>query len=302
MRARIKFTKVENIDDVQEGDIIVVPHERGVKRRVLHLAPKTWSKLGLHVTQRNNNEVKAMFGDSEHTVMHVLVDVQHKYCPDAELFPSVTNKIGTPGSLRRPVRAVRIAPFESTASVQTFRKELTADVKASLNYGMLYNSLPEITRVALNEPIIPSKSHRYIGDPDDNPDDPLASRDVVEAVSHISRVIGSSTDSILFADACFLTSLRTRGASIIRAANDATRMFIAKTIIKRESAKVDKSMTVSSSEVTALIAHLRAELAHLQDIRKRWRRFYDAHTGPVSEASEAVAKAAGMKKEDIKWS
>lgn len=303
MRARIKFTKVEDIDDVQEGDIIVVPHERGVKRRVLHLAPKTWSKLGLHVTQRNIDGVRAMFGDPEHTVMHVLVDVYHKYCPDADLFPSVTNKIGTPGSLRRPVRAVRIAPFRSTSSAQQFRNELIEDVKASLDYGMLLDSLPEIARTSANEPDIPSKTYRYSGDPDDGPAGrPLRDRDIDEAVSCISRIRESGTDSVLTAEARFLTSLRSRGASVIRAANDATRMFIAKTIIKRNSAEVDGSMIRTSSEAAALIACLRAELAHLQDIRKRWRRFYDAHTGPVSEASEAAAKAAGMKKEDIKWS
>lgn len=303
MRA-IKFTKVENIDDVREGDIIVVPHERGVKRRVLHLAPKTWSKLGLHVTRRNSGAVKAMFGTTEHTVMHVLVGVQHKYCPDAELFPSVTNRIGTPGSLRRPVRSVRIAPFRSTASAEQFRDELTADVKASLDYGMLLDSLPEIDGIpAVHEPDIPSSRCRYIDDSDANPADPLMDHDIDKVVSHnISMVRGDDMGSVLFADACFLTSLRSRGASIIRAANDATRMFIAKTIVKRRSAEVDGSMARTSSEVSALIARLRAELAHMQDIRRRWKRFYEAHTGPVSEASEAVAKSAGIRKEDIKWS
>lgn len=302
MRAGIKFTKIEHNDDVQEGDIIVVPHERGVKRRVLHLAPSTWSKLGLHATRGQRKYVEAMFGNSEQTMIHVLTLVKKKYCPDEAIFSSVTNKVGTQGVRRQPLCTVKISPLVSIASTTTYRKELREAIKTSLTYDALLCSLPEMLGTDDLRPDIPSASYYRQVYFSEDLKVPLQDNDVSDVFHRIVTYgdDGHYINAELYASACFLTSLKARGASVIRPANDVTRMFIAKMIIKHNSTKLDESIVSSSLKTLTHISKLRKELAHLRNVRKDWKRFF-AHTGPMSEASKALAKATGTKKEDVIW-
>lgn len=301
MRTKIEFTKIEYNDDVQEGDIIVVPHERGVKRRVLHLAPRTWSKLGLRVRRTNTKTVEAMFNNPVQTVLCVVTEVRRMYCPDAAVISSVSNKVGARGDSKRPIRAVRIAPLASTESAFIYENELRKIVETGVTYGMLLDvGLPELMTISKDhiEPNIPSIMY-FRNQPHDL-EAPLDADNNLSVFHHIIRDLSEYIPDSLLADACFLTSLKARGASIIRPVNDSTRTFIAKMIIKHKGTEVDKSIVNSSSIALAHISKLRKELAHLRNIRKDWKRFY-TRTDPVSEASKAVAKATGIKKEDVIW-
>lgn len=294
MRAKPSFTLVTDPEKTILGDILVIPHEREVKKKKLHFkSSRSLSKLGAIINKHNAASIMDVFTDAAHTRVLMVTSVNYKYVRDAEIFANLTNSIGGSGYVR-PVASVELSALSSRPAIVTFSDIIKENLKeAKVSKDCLSNSLDAMGKCDIEPHALPYM-HNYVN----------GTRDEELLIGSVTGILESQCS---WAEATrvttpFMKAMLARGAKIIRPANRAAKEAFTMHFLKEQHlntmlTSIDMSITNSMK----LIKGLRDNIKQVRKTRTWWKKFFTDGASQKASAFEAAARISGTKKEDVLW-
>jgi hypothetical protein len=292
MRAKPKFTLVTDPEKINRGDILIIPHEREVKRKRLHFtSPKSLVKLGARVGKCNFKDVMDVFTDVDHTRAVMVTSIVYKYVRESVILASLTNSISGSDYVR-PINSIHLSALSSQSAISTFDdiiKENLKEAKASIDY--LINAVVTMDECNTEPNAVP----RVYGSSMEN------------NAKIFEDITGYLTDNCKFVEGFsvttpFVKTMLARGVKIIRPANRAAKEAFPMNFLKEQHLnKMLTSIDTSIADSMRLIEGLRKNISQVRKMRTWWKKFFTNGASQKTSAFEAAARISGTKKEDVLW-
>ena len=299
IKEKPKFTPILSANDIEAGDLFVIPGEPGTKRPRLHLSPKTLGSLGLYypTTKANRGAVDTIFGNRDTVTLAVFTKTDKYLSVDDRRAAQRANVVITPD--KAPLKVAYFCPLHTKLALDMYKDVLIKrleDAGMSMHHFITDDWTPALvensTTVQIPSIIRPSYSTTSMCD---------AHRPVMTP-GECRTVANDLASQIpyhrpLYADRRFWDEMTARGAKVLRPANESARNMVLKSIMDNRLRLVPGEIRRFYDKTKATVEALQRETRTLRKIIAWWTKFAEYTNEEREAVARGVYEAADIKNE-----